>query len=310
MVFGCSTPNGENFRSWDYAYSLPLTALAWERIGFKSIVVIIGYRSEWEINPALNQILNYLEDRRAIVIFVMANSDYQTALSQTVRIFAFNLKEFPGRPHDYVITSDSDLWPLRKEHFLPRPNNDIVLLHSECCIPFTMNNKSYPMYPMSNIGATVSIWRQIMNDNHNIAFDSESILNYLEEIFGKQVRRPIIVGQEAWYMDQRMISIRLVEWMAKHGNKSVYRVSDDGFSRLDRIAWNADQLLPKNFSLRYDAHLPEKMFLPNRWKRNIQPLIFLMYGEHSWEARWCQSYFEEFSTKLTNYVKFDQGSTS
>lgn len=149
-----------------------------------------------------------------------------------------------------------------------------------------------------------------MNDNHSVAYDSESMLNYLEEVFGQQVRRPIIVGQEAWYMDQRMISIRLVDWMEKHGKKSIYRVSDHGFSRLDRIAWNVDQLSPQDFALRYDAHLPEKMFLPNQWKRNIQPLVLLMYGENSWEAKWCQSYFEEFSKKLANnYVNFGQSST-
>ncbi|EFX63539.1 hypothetical protein DAPPUDRAFT_119127 [Daphnia pulex] len=232
--------------------------------------------------------LFYLGARRAIIIFLDAPPDYQTTLSQTVRIFAFNLKEFPGRPaQDFVMTSDTDLWPLRKEHFLPRPNSDIVLLHSECCTPFSINNRSYPMYPMSNIGATVSTWRQIMNDNHKIAFNSDSILNYLGDVFGEQVRRPLVVGEEGWYMDQRMISIRLLEWMTKHGNSSVYRVSDHGFSRFDRIAWNVGDLLPESFARQFDAHLPEKMFLSSQWKRNIQPLLLLMYGKHSWEARWC-----------------------
>ena len=53
-VFATSTPNGESYRSYDYAYNVPLTALAWERIGFRSIVLIIGSRCEWENEPLSN----------------------------------------------------------------------------------------------------------------------------------------------------------------------------------------------------------------------------------------------------------------
>ena len=69
-VFCSSTPNGESYRSYDYAYNLPLTAMAWERIGFKSIILIIGSSCEWENDPALALILSYLEARRATVIFI------------------------------------------------------------------------------------------------------------------------------------------------------------------------------------------------------------------------------------------------
>lgn len=162
------------------------------------------------------------------------------------------------------------------------------------------------MYPMSNIGATVSTWRQIMNHGRRFANESESILNYLEDSFGEKARRTsIIVGQEEWYMDQRIVSIRLSEWIMKYGNSSVYRVSDNGFYRLDRLSWNADKLAPESFKVRFDAHLPEKGFLPVQWKR-IQPLLTLMYGKNSWQARWCDNYTKEFLTTVTNYLKFDQ----
>nr|CAH0110640.1 unnamed protein product [Daphnia galeata] len=306
-VFSSNTPNGESYRGFDYAYYLPMTALAWERIGFRSITLIIGSRCEWENDPALNLILTFLESRHATVIFISAQPDYRTMLSQTARIFAVNMKEFPGRPRDFLITSDSDLWPLHKEHFLPRPHKDVLLVHSECCEPFVLNNKSYPMYPMSNIGATVSAWRQIINDNHNmIANDSASILNYFEEIFGAQARRPIVVGQETWYMDQQMVSIRLSEWITMHGNSSIYRMSDKGFSRLDRNKWEVDKLNQENFKFRFDAHLPEKGFLPIEWKSHIQPLIILMYGENSWEHEWCEKYTKVFLSKMVNYLEFSQ----
>jgi hypothetical protein len=182
---------------------------------------------------------------------------------------------------------------------------DVVLVHAGCCGFFQMNNKSYPMYPMSNIGATVSTWRQIMNDNHSTAGDSESILNYLGDVFGEMMARsPVVVAQPTWYMDQRMTSIRLTEWMEKHGEAAVYRVSDKGFSRLDRNDWNADRMSPENFTLKFDAHLPVKIYLPVQWNRIIRPLLNLMYGKDSWQTKWCEDYASEFSKKVTNYINF------
>lgn len=76
-VFCASTPNGASYRSFDYAYNLPLTALAWERIGYKSIVLIIGSRCEWENDPALRLILVRLEERRGTTIFIESPLEYR-----------------------------------------------------------------------------------------------------------------------------------------------------------------------------------------------------------------------------------------
>jgi hypothetical protein len=301
-VFATSTPNGESYRSYDYAYNVPLTALAWERIGFRSIVLIIGSRCEWENEPALKLILTRLEERRGTAIFVDSPLQYRQTLSQTARIFVANMEAFPGQSGDYLITTDSDLWPLRREHYIPRPGSDIVLVHSACCGYFSMNNKSYQHFPMSNIGASVSTWLQITNDNHSIiARDAESILDYLQEVFGEMARSPVVVGQPAWYMDQHIVSIRIAEWMENHPNRSVHRVSDSGFSRIDRPTWDADKLSPADFSLKFDTHLLLKGYLPSTHAR-IKPLIHLMYGNDSWETKWIEEYNQEFLSKIKNWV--------
>lgn len=97
VVFGSNTPNGESYRSYDYAFNLPLTALAWERIGFRSVVLIIGSRCEWENDPALSTILSHLEGRQTTIIFIASPTDQRSKLSQTARPFAVNLPGFPGR---------------------------------------------------------------------------------------------------------------------------------------------------------------------------------------------------------------------
>jgi hypothetical protein len=305
VVFCTSTPNGESHRSYDYAYNLPLTALAWERIGFKSIVPIIGSRCEWENDPALRLILSRLEERRGTAIFIDSPLEYRTTLSQTARIFVTNMEKFPGTDNDYLITSDADLWPLRKEHFIPRHNIDVVLIHWGCCGEFKMNNKSYSMYPMSNIGATVSTWKQIMNDNHSIAYDYQSILDYLVDVFGEKARSPVFVGEETWFMDQKIISIRLAEWMDIHGQSTIYRVSDKGFSRADRESWlEVEKLNSETFLTKFDSHLPGKGYLPVQ-QAKIKPLVDFMYGNNSWEAKWIDEYNEEFLTKVDNWIRFN-----
>jgi len=129
-----------------------LTVLAWERIGFKSIVAIIGSRCEWVNDPALRVILNRLEvDRGAAVIFVEAELENRVMLSQTIRIFASNLKDFPARGGDYLMTGDADQWPLRRGHFIPRRGHQLVILHGNCCGNFSLPwraNQSFQMYPM------------------------------------------------------------------------------------------------------------------------------------------------------------------
>jgi len=165
-VFCSNTPNGESYRSNDYAFLLPLTALAWERIGFRSIVIIAGYRCEWDNDPALSLILAFLEARKATVIFIPSPIESRAMLSQTARIFAHNLPGFPAKDDDYVITSDADLWPIHREHYTPRPSRELVLVHSGCCGTFQWNGTNYRMYPMSNIGATVSVWKDIIDYNH------------------------------------------------------------------------------------------------------------------------------------------------
>jgi hypothetical protein len=73
-----------------------------------------------------------------------------------------------------------------------------------------------------------------------------------------------------------MASNRLTEWMEKHGQGSVYRVSDEGFSHLDRNEWNADSMSPENFTLKFDSHLPLKVYLPFQWNRLIRPAVSLI----------------------------------
>lgn len=90
------------------------------------------------------------------------------------------------------------------------------MVHPNCCHVFEHKTEKYQMYAMSNIGATVSTWQQIMNEGHTVAKDAESILDYYEKEYAPYVRNPVYIGSPEWYLDQKMASIRLNQWMAKY----------------------------------------------------------------------------------------------
>ena len=106
-------------------------------------------------------------------------------------------------------------------------------------------------------------------------------------------------------MDQHLVSIRIAEWMERNnGDEFVYKVSDEGYDRVDRPSWDADKLNETTLQKRYDAHLPGRSFLPTQWAK-IKPLVNLMYGgSDSWKSKWCDEYVQQFYAKVNNYITF------
>jgi hypothetical protein len=308
-VFGCSTPEPDSHRGFDYAFYLPLTVMAWRRIGFESVVLIVGQENEWKTHPILSHVLETLASLPdAKVIFIPAKVENRMMLSQTSRMFVANMKDFPGQPSDFVLTTDSDLWPLRKEHFYypyKMADRPLMLIHSQCCGLFKFNGRSYRMFPMSHIGASAAVWQEIVNGNisTNIkANDSETILDYFQNVFGERVRQPVVFASNDWYYDQKLVSIRVHEWIDRQPlkNDSVYRASDAGLKRIDRIRWNADKIKPSDFDSYFDSHLHVDVFMPYKWK-TIQPLLHLMYDKKSTQYEFCDGYRTGFHEKFTQW---------
>ena len=304
-VFACSTPDQKSHRAFDYAFYLPLTALAWRRIGFESIVLIIGEKSEWKNHPILSYTLESLNALPHVtVLFISANVENRGMLSQTARMFLANMDAFPGVSTDHIMTTDADLWPLRKEHYYVPQGIDrsLILVHSKCCAPFDFAGRSYPMFPMCNIGASAATWRQIINTNSSVvAKDPKSILKYFESFFGERVHRRVEFASDDWYLDQNVVSIRIDEWIRRHGTKDpTYRVSDVGFGRIDRMSWNPQRIRPSNFKFFFDAHLIEEGFIPKKWL-TIRPLLHLMYNKSSWQTNWSNNYAAEFHTRYADW---------
>ena len=77
-----STTSGRNVESLGFIFMLPLTALAWKRIGFDSIVIIAGSENVWNSDPLLYSVLTSVRQLDALVIFLDVHPSNSVMLSQ------------------------------------------------------------------------------------------------------------------------------------------------------------------------------------------------------------------------------------
>ena len=295
-VISASTPYVLDPNGYNYVFDLPLTVIAWQRIGFKSIVFISGAKSEWQVSPVLKLVLRYLKDLHAVVFFVEAKVENWIMLSQTSRLFACCLKDL--NPGDYLLTSDSDLWPIDADKYQIRPGKSLLSTYANCCGDFNHKSERFLMLPLSNIGATVSTWQYIMfgNAGHCINLTAEAILDYFAKEFGLLVHNPTSKGEnDMWYLDQHMASIRIQQWIQTHNNFSLveFATRETQQDRLGRNSWDTRRL--DNLT---DTHLLEFLYRIDQWQK-VQPVLTMLYGKGSSYFNFCQKYWHDFSTEMT-----------
>ena len=77
-----STTSERNAKSLSFLFLVPLTALAWKRIGFDSMIIIIGSKNLWNCDPLLFTVLNRVLELDAVVIFLDAHPENSVMVSQ------------------------------------------------------------------------------------------------------------------------------------------------------------------------------------------------------------------------------------
>lgn len=293
-VYGCTTPLKTDY---NYVFYLPLTALAWQRVGFRSLVILVGSKAQWLKTPVLRHVLTSLEERHAVVVFLESPAQNAIMLSQVSRLFAASLHKF--QDNDYLLTTDSDLWPFHGPLYTLPKGKHVLSLNSKCCGRFEWKGQTYQMLPMGNIGASANTWREIMADGSDVdsglPTNSKGIVKYFEQTFGDVANETVHKGGNiGWFMDQRMISIRIKEWLDKHGDQWASMVDRNvPKDRIDRASWRIASIASKN-----DTHLLVGGHKQETWKL-IRPLLTQMYGQDSSEHDWCEEYFSLFQHNIT-----------
>ena len=91
-----STTSVGNEESRGFIFLLPLTALAWKRIGFDVVVIIVGSPDLWNSDPLLYTVLTSLRRLDAVVISINAHPANSVMVSQVRNTFVFAIDSSTG----------------------------------------------------------------------------------------------------------------------------------------------------------------------------------------------------------------------
>jgi len=84
-----STTSDESRQTYDFIFLLPLTAMAWKRVGFDSLVIIVGSVTAWTFHPIRHIVLARLNQLNAVIIFLKVPPVNSVMVSQVRNMCCF-----------------------------------------------------------------------------------------------------------------------------------------------------------------------------------------------------------------------------
>ena len=144
---------------------------------------------------------------------VLVEPGLEVITSLVSRLFGSLLDESIVGETDFIITSDTDLYPIDSNYYLNDTALDkdesIFLWNAFCCGNFKFGNRSYTMYPIGHIGMKKKYWRSVMSlddEPEDTQLTSSFILKYLKRFYNgsREVKENEKIGRgdDNWYMDQ------------------------------------------------------------------------------------------------------------
>ena len=257
------------------------------------IVVFVGDFTQTSSKEALDLNLSraFLQRLGVHVIDFQCPHSYSIKMSQLVRAFAGFLPASIVGEKDFILTTDSDILPMREVDYRISPNIDGFIYNAYCCGTFQRRNKTQRMYPMSHLCLPKLLWRnlflqsvqrkELLQSNLNAEllserapFSFETISLYTRQEFGSVYDSNMTKGDSAWYMDQVLCSMLLSDY-CEQNPKTIIDKRLKTSLRLDSNApfhmWERQRL--SQFG---DAHvLHDEIFDSYRWTSFKNLLLFL-----------------------------------
>ncbi|RNA32007.1 hypothetical protein BpHYR1_053322 [Brachionus plicatilis] len=284
-----------------YFFYLPFAAQAWKRLGFQPIVLLVS-TEQGDLNnfnnqngPALKTI-KYLKKLGATVKLIKSQKYYGLMTSMICRLFVGALDFLDEE--DYVVTSDSDLMPIRSQYYEIKDMEAITAWNSECCGNFMHKNRSYKMYPMGHIGMKKKHWKGVMNLTSDAEIQTKTIIDLLEAFFSSNhVKKDneIKRGDATWNADQIILSQKINIYSSDLNRTKIVQKPYQGI-RLDRSQslTTLMNLVDNKFSKLTDFHAFHSNFL-KRWIVTSK-LLTKMFNNETLEILF--SYHTEFKNGL------------
>lgn len=221
-----------------YAPFLPVACALWRQIGYQPLCLLVDPPA-WLSSP-MQLILSKIGPCRTEFLDRSVTGFKLSTLSQTVRIVAACLLE----PDDYLITSDVDMFPLRKEFF------DLPDLSK----PFTalgINLKDMHFNMCYLVGA-VSSWREAFH------LTADNLQDALSSLLTNQT--------DHWGLDEGIVGEMLRKWTRFGEIQLIPRSWKPNetlaLDRIDRATWN-----PASIKEAIDCHSLRPMY--EHWEKIV-----------------------------------------
>jgi hypothetical protein len=171
-----------------YLFNLPMVALAWRRIDYEPIAFIV-YSNISKLNNLSNKTIEYLNKFKVKTVLIKSPDNYETTVGMLSRLYGGLLKSISD--DDFLITSDSDLYPINNVYYNIKITNSIKTWNAFCCGQFMFNQTEYTMYPLSHIGMRKFQWKEVMHVSEELGYklNGESILKNIKLFDEKYIKK-------------------------------------------------------------------------------------------------------------------------
>ena len=195
-----------------YCYYLPYVALAWRRIGFEPVVVLVGSQATFDRMPLLKLLS---DDLKVTHYFIDADRSRSISTSQLVRLYAgFLSHELEADRHAFILVADVDLLPITRHRFDVHTNetNYILAVNAHCCPQesFSYENLQHiHYYPMSYVGMSRDRWRAIFLPFDRCQLTANLTIDMIEcslrEKMHTDIPQNVVKGTSQWDVDQKLL---------------------------------------------------------------------------------------------------------
>lgn len=229
-----------------YSFFVPFAVELWRRIDFKPTLFLVGTEADWMVEP-YRLVLNRARRNGAEIHFTPRLEGYRdSTIAQVVRLCAGGIDEDEFKDHQYAITADIDIWPLKGSWF----QSDAPLTSWYWNAHGTGPR---PHRPMCFLQATGAIWRALVPTP-----TPAGILTTL----AKETD-----WDTAWNFDEAFISNQIADFEAAGGPvKNIDRFGAPPKDRIDRSNWprgRAWEAMVERDAV--DAHLLRPAHTEDNW---------------------------------------------
>lgn len=222
-----------------YMFTLPMAAQSWRRLGFEPIVLVAQAS---EPNKLAKVVLKYLDILKIKVVNIKLDvENYEVLIGMVSRLFCSLLPDDLVSDDDFIITSDTDLFPINEKYFRIDAQETIKLWNHGICEDFEYKRKMYEMHTLLHIGMLKRQWREVMQLNKSKhQLNGTTILKYLKDFYGEsyvkknsEIKRGNLESHPYWFIDQMTISVNIDNYVNRDKKANVKKIKFRG-TRLNR----------------------------------------------------------------------------